>query len=79
MGRGFLALVEDCLSVGCGWAEEVVVAKGGEERTRSPRMQTPGEMTQRPPRVMCWVPWSRARRETLLPVSVSSQSGLEEG
>lgn len=73
IGCGFLLLfpvdVEDC------------VVSGG--RTRSPRMQTRGERTQRPPRVMCWVPCSWARRETLLPVSVSTQvegaEGLEGG
>lgn len=37
-------------------------------------MQTRGAMMQRPPRVMCWVPWSWARRETRLPVSVSTYS-----
>lgn len=40
-------------------------------RIRSPRMQTWGWMTARPPRMMCWVPWSWDRRATLLPVSVS--------
>ncbi len=43
----------------------------GVVRTRSPRMQTEGSMTTRPPRIMCCVPWSWARRATLLPVSVS--------
>ena len=39
-------------------------------------MQTSGWMTTRPPRTMCWVPWRRARRETLLPVSVSMKEDL---
>ena len=76
MGWGFLCsfAVEDV-----GWED---VEDGG-GRTRSPRIQTLGEMTQRPPRVMCCVPCSWARRETLLPVSVSTQvdwleGGLEE-
>lgn len=50
------------------WGGAVV---GGEVRIRSPRMQTWGWMTARPPRIMCWVPWSWERRATLLPVSVS--------
>lgn len=39
-------------------------------------MQTSGWMTTRPPRTMCWVPCRRARRETLLPVSVSMKEDL---
>lgn len=50
----------------------------GRGEKRSPRMQAKGWMTQRPPRVICWVPWSWERRETLLPVSVSTQSGFWE-
>lgn len=45
--------------------EEVVV------ENKSPRMHTWCEMTARPVRKMCCVPCSCARRETLLPVSVS--------
>lgn len=41
-------------------------------------MQAKGWITQRPPRVMYCVPWSWERRETLLPLSVSTQSGFEE-
>lgn len=58
-------------------AGEVVLVPGFEEaslaggaRTRSPRMQTSGWITARPPRMMCWVPCSWERRATLLPVSV---------
>lgn len=78
MGCGFLLLWLLLVSVDV----EVDVVDGA-GRTRSPRMQTEGERTQRPPRVMCWVPCSWARRETLLPVSVSTQvegaGGLEGG
>lgn len=49
-----------------GWEEEVVVVEN-----KSPRMHTWCEMTARPVRKMCCVPCSCARRETLLPVSVS--------
>lgn len=69
MGCGFLFCVD---------VDDCVVEVGG-GRTRSPRMQTRGERTQRPPRVMCWVPCSWARRETLLPVSVSTQVEGVEG
>ena len=40
-------------------------------------MQTSAQMTVRPPRMTCCVPWSWERRETLLPVSVTTYSGLE--
>ena len=40
-------------------------------------MQTSAQMTVRPPRMTCCVPWSWERRETLFPVSVTTYSGLE--
>ena len=40
-------------------------------------MQTSAQMTVRPPSMTCCVPWSWERRETLLPVSVTTYSGLE--
>lgn len=41
-------------------------------RYRSPRIQTSACMTVFPPRIICWVPRTCARRETLLPVSFVS-------
>lgn len=54
-----------------------------EERvgSRSPRIHTSAQITVRPPRMMCCVPWSWERRLTLLPVSVVTYSllgGFEE-
>ena len=51
--------------------EVVVDGVAGGGGHRSPRMQTEGDITARPVRKMCCVPWSWARRDTLLPVSVS--------
>jgi hypothetical protein len=57
-------------------------------RTRSPRMTTSCWMTDLPARTMWGVPWRRARREILLPVSckrevmvskVIGREGLVEG
>ena len=61
IGAGFLA----------GGFVLVEEADGGVERTRSPRMQTSGWITERPISTMCWVPTSWFLRATLLPVSVS--------
>lgn len=60
--------------VGGGFEEEV--EGGGRVGSRSPRMQTSAQITVRPPRMMCWVPCSWERRETLLPVSVVTKVGL---
>jgi len=54
----------------------VVEVEGGRVGRRSPRMQTSAQMTVRPPRMMCCVPCSWERRETLLPVSVVTKVGL---
>lgn len=53
-------------------AELLLLLPAGSEdwsRWRSPRMQTSAWTTVLPPRIMCWVPWTWERRETLLPVS----------
>lgn len=44
-------------------------------RTRSPRMMTSCWITDLPARIMCWVAWSWARREILLPLSCQGDGG----
>jgi len=54
----------------------LLVVEAGRVGRRSPRMHTSAQMTVRPPRMMCCVPCSWERRETLLPVSVVTKVGL---
>jgi hypothetical protein len=48
-------------------------------RTRSPRMTTSCWMTDLPARTMWGVPWRRARREILLPVSCKGEGNGQYG
>ena len=68
---GFPSLVVEDLSPLVDVVSVVVVVVVGSTRTKSPRMQTSGWMTDRPARIICWVPTSWFLRATLLPVSVS--------